>query len=207
MDNNLPPQGISDNNLNQETSTNNVDQGMSTDSVDKETSTNNMDQGISTDNVDQETTSTNNVLQGISNNVDQETSTNNVPQELSNNNVDQETSFTQPLTIPQTTASMETLTNPTSTTMPSESSSTLSNNEQASSTGSRPSEWLGYYDYGVHKPEFIRNIEFTTNYPSQVVREDIRYVTYEAPFKPSLPDYSNDYTANFYVPFIYKHQR
>lgn len=152
-------------------------------------------QGISNNNMVQETST---------NSVDQETSTNNVAQGISNNNVDQETSFTQQLTIPQTIASMETLTRPTSTTITSQSSSTVSNKEPASSTASRPSEWLGYYDNGVHKPEFIRNIEFTTNYPSQVVREDIRYVTYEAPFKPSHPDYSNEYTANFYVPFIYK---
>lgn len=70
-----------------------------------------------------------------------------------------------------------------------------------SSTTTLPSEWLGYYSSGIHKPEFIQSIEFTTNYPPQLVTEDIRYVTYGPPFKPSRPDYAANaypYSTNFF---------
>lgn len=114
------------------------------------------------------------------------------------------TDTTQSSTIPQTTVSTETETvTETATTVRSESSTTVSNNEMDSTPVTFPSEWLGYYDFGIHKPEFIQNIEFTTDYPSQVVSEDIRYVTYKTPFKPSLPDYTNAYSSDFFVPFRY----
>lgn len=108
---------------------------------------------------------------------------------------------TQSLTIPQTTVSTEKLTETGTTTKP-EYSSTVSNKEPIS-TVSVPSTWLGYYDFGIHKPEFIQDIEFTTIYPSQSVSEDTRYLTYEPPFKPSLPDYTGAYSSNFFIPLRY----
>lgn len=108
-----------------------------------------------------------------------------------------------PATIPPTTVSTETITETATTTLAPESSSTIANNEKHSTATPVPSEWLGYYDFGIHKPEFIQKIEFTTDYPSQSVREDIRYVTYETPFKASLPDYSSAYASNFFVPLKY----
>ncbi|XP_037047028.1 mucin-4-like [Bradysia coprophila] len=73
--------------------------------------------------------------------------------------------------------------------------------ELSSSSTAVPSEWLGYYANGIHKPEFIESIEFTTNYPPQLVKEDIHYVTYGAPFKPSHPDHGANayaYSTNFF---------
>lgn len=108
---------------------------------------------------------------------------------------------TQSMTILQTTVSTEKLTETATTTKP-EYSSTVSNKDPISPSPT-PSKWLGYYVSGIHKPEFIQDIEFTTIYPSQLVSEDIRYVTYGTPFKPSLPDYNGAYSSNFFVPLRY----
>lgn len=70
-----------------------------------------------------------------------------------------------------------------------------------STTSSIPTEWLGYYDYGVHKPEFIEHLEFTTEY--SLDNEDIHYVKHELPFKPSLPDYPYTFYTDFFVPMKY----
>ncbi|KAJ6647369.1 putative 104.1 kDa protein in hypE 3'region, partial [Pseudolycoriella hygida] len=68
-------------------------------------------------------------------------------------------------------------------------------------TAPTPSQWMGYYDYGIHKPEYIHGIDFTTDYPSHV--DDIHYDTYHSPFKPSHPDYSKSYFSNLFSPFKY----
>lgn len=101
----------------------------------------------------------------------------------------------EPITSPQTEALSE------GAVAPSDSSSTATS--QLVSTTPLPAEWLGYYDFGVHKPEFIRNVEFTTRYPSQFVGKDFHYVTYEAPFKPSLPDYTDAHSSRFFFPLRY----
>lgn len=110
---------------------------------------------------------------------------------------------TQSSSSAQTTASSTETVTETATTMRPESSTAVSSNEGDSSSVTLPSEWSGYYNFGIHKPEFIQNIEFTTDHPSQLVSEDIRYVTYKTPFKPSLPDFTNSYSSNFFFPLRY----
>lgn len=112
-----------------------------------------------------------------------------------------------------TTTQTETVETPQSETVLTEASSeatTTEKSEQSSTVASTtstpfPSEWMGYYGYGIHKPEFIESIAFTTNDPPpQIVGEDIHYVTYGSPpFKPSLPDYTNSYSSKFFVPQRY----
>lgn len=122
------------------------------------------------------------------------------------------TTTTPSLTMPQTegvsteTEEVSSKTEATTTMIP-ESTSTISNKEDHHTTSPTP-EWmgLGYYESGIHKPEFIESVEFTTNHPSsssELVGEENRYIEYASPFKPSLPDYnSNAYSSNFFVPLL-----
>lgn len=115
--------------------------------------------------------------------------------------------------IPQTTVSTESLIPQTTVDEPLDGNSILqavtpSKHQIVPVPTKKPesstTKWPGYYDDGIHKPEFIQSIEFTTDHPPQLVKENINYVAYETPFKPSYPDltgnayaYSTDYFNAF----------